>query len=39
MDPSQNPHVFHATTVVSVRRGDLVVFDVDGQFTICLSVM
>ena len=20
MDPSQNPHVFHATTIVSVRR-------------------
>ncbi|MDQ3039783.1 MAG: ATP-dependent protease subunit HslV, partial [Pseudomonadota bacterium] len=25
MDPSQNPNVFHATTICSVRRGGQVV--------------
>ena len=30
MDPSQNPNVFHATTIVSVRRGDRVVVKTTG---------
>jgi ATP-dependent HslUV protease subunit HslV len=39
MDPSQNPNVFHATTVVSVRRGDQVVIAGDGQVTLGHTVM
>lgn len=39
MDPSQNPHVFHATTIVSVRRGDRVVVAGDGQVTLGHTVM
>ena len=34
MDPSQNPNVFHATTIVSVRRGEQVVIAGDGQVTL-----
>ncbi len=39
MDPSQNPNVFHATTIVSVRRGDQVVIAGDGQVTLGHTVM
>ena len=39
MDPSQNPNVFHATTIVSVRRGDKVVIAGDGQVTLGHTVM
>ena len=39
MDPSQNPNVFHATTIVSVRRGDRVVVAGDGQVTLGNTVM
>ena len=39
MDPSQNPHVFHATTIVSVRRGGQVVVAGDGQVTLGHTVM
>ena len=39
MDPSQNPNVFHATTIVSVRRGDRVVIAGDGQVTLGHTVM
>ncbi len=39
MDPSQNPNVFHATTIVSVRRGDRVVVAGDGQVTLGHTVM
>lgn len=39
MDPSQNPHVFHATTIVSVRRGGQVVIAGDGQVTLGHTVM
>jgi ATP-dependent HslUV protease subunit HslV len=39
MDPSQNPHVFHATTIVSVRRGAQVVIAGDGQVTLGHTVM
>ena len=39
MDPSQNPHVFHATTIVSVRRGGQVVIAGDGQVTLGYTVM
>ena len=39
MDPSQNPHVFHATTIVSVRRGDRVAIAGDGQVTLGNTVM
>ena len=39
MDPSQNPHVFHATTIVSVRRGDKVAIAGDGQVTLGNTVM
>ena len=39
MDPSRNPHVFHATTIVSVRRGDRVVVAGDGQVTLGNTVM
>src|SRR3546814_11980232 len=31
MDPSQNPNVFHATTIVAVRRNGHVVVAGDGQ--------
>ena len=39
MDPSQNPTVFHATTIVSVRRGRQVVIAGDGQVTLGHTVM
>jgi ATP-dependent HslUV protease subunit HslV len=39
MDPSQNPNVFHATTIVSVRRGGRVVVAGDGQVTLGNTVM
>ena len=39
MDPSQNPHVFHATTIVSVRRNGQVVITGDGQVTLGHTVM
>ena len=39
MDPSQNPHVFHATTIVSVRGGDKVAIAGDGQVTLGNTVM
>ena len=39
MDPSQNPTVFHATTIVSVRRGGQVVIAGDGQVTLGHTVM
>ncbi len=39
MDPSQNPHVFHATTIVSVRRNGSVVVAGDGQVTLGHTVM
>jgi ATP-dependent HslUV protease subunit HslV len=39
MDPSQNPNVFHATTIVSVRRDGRVVVAGDGQVTLGNTVM
>ncbi|MBS0229284.1 MAG: ATP-dependent protease subunit HslV [Proteobacteria bacterium] len=39
MDPSQNPTVFHATTICSVRRGSQVVIAGDGQVTLGHTVM
>ena len=39
MDPSRNPNVFHATTVVSVRREGRVVVAGDGQVTLGNTVM
>jgi ATP-dependent HslUV protease subunit HslV len=39
MDPSQNPNVFHATTIVSVRRHGKVVVAGDGQVTLGHTVM
>ena len=39
MDPSQNPNVFHATTIVSVRRNGHVVVAGDGQVTLGNTVM
>jgi ATP-dependent HslUV protease subunit HslV len=39
MDPSQNPSVFHATTIVSVRRNGQVVIAGDGQVTLGHTVM
>ena len=39
MDPSQNPTVFHATTIVSVRRDGQVVIAGDGQVTLGNTVM
>lgn len=39
MDPRQNPHVFHATTIVSVRRHGRVVVAGDGQVTLGHTVM
>jgi ATP-dependent HslUV protease subunit HslV len=39
MDPSQNPHLFHATTIVSVRREGRVVVAGDGQVTLGNTVM
>ena len=39
MDPSHNPTVFHATTIVSVRRGSQVVIAGDGQVTLGHTVM
>ena len=39
MDPSQNPNVFHATTIVSVRRDGHVAVAGDGQVTLGHTVM
>ena len=39
MDPSRNPNVFHATTIVSVRREGRVVVAGDGQVTLGNTVM
>ena len=39
MDPSRNPDVFHATTIVSVRRAGQVVVAGDGQVTLGNTVM
>ena len=39
MDPSQNPNVFHATTIICVRRGDHVAIAGDGQVTLGNTVM
>lgn len=39
MDPSQNPNVFHATTIVSVRRNGHVAVAGDGQVTLGNTVM
>ena len=39
MDPSQNPHVFHATTIVSVRRNGRVAVAGDGQVTLGQTIM
>ena len=39
MDPSQTPHVFHATTIVSVRRDGQVVIAGDGHVTLGHTVM
>jgi ATP-dependent HslUV protease subunit HslV len=39
MDPSRNPNVFHATTIVSVRRDGRVVVAGDGQVTLGNTVM
>ena len=39
MAPSQNPTVFHATTIVSVRRNGQVVIAGDGQVTLGHTVM
>jgi ATP-dependent HslUV protease, peptidase subunit HslV len=39
VDPSQNPNVFHATTIVSVRRNGRVVVAGDGQVTLGHTVM
>ncbi|MBS0217554.1 MAG: ATP-dependent protease subunit HslV [Proteobacteria bacterium] len=39
MDPSQNPTVFHATTICSVRRNGRVVIAGDGQVTLGHTVM
>ena len=39
MDPSQNPNVFHATTIVSVRREGRVAIAGDGQVTLGNTVM
>lgn len=39
MDPSQNPNVFHATTILSVRRDSKVAVAGDGQVTLGHTVM
>ena len=39
MDPSHNPNVFYATTIVSVRRNGRVVVAGDGQVTLGHTVM
>ena len=39
MDPRSNPGVFHATTIVSVRRDDRVAVAGDGQVTLGNTVM
>ncbi len=39
MDPSQNPNVFHATTICCVRRGAHVAIAGDGQVTLGHTVM
>ncbi|HLM53410.1 MAG TPA: ATP-dependent protease subunit HslV, partial [Pseudoxanthomonas sp.] len=39
MDPSQNPAVFHATTILSVRRNGRVAVAGDGQVTLGNTVM
>ena len=39
MDPSQNPNVFHATTILCVRRNGKVAVAGDGQVTLGHTVM
>jgi ATP-dependent HslUV protease subunit HslV len=39
MDPSRNPNVFHATTILSVRRDGRVAVAGDGQVTLGNTVM
>ena len=39
MDPSQNPNVFHATTILCVRRNGQVAVAGDGQVTLGHTVM
>ncbi len=39
MEPSQMSNVFHATTIVCVRRGDKVAIAGDGQVTLGHTVM
>jgi len=39
MDPSRNPNIFHATTILSVRREGRVVVAGDGQVTLGNTVM
>ncbi|MCY7355783.1 MAG: ATP-dependent protease subunit HslV [Lysobacter sp.] len=39
MDPSHNPNIFYATTIVSVRRNGRVVVAGDGQVTLGNTVM
>ncbi len=39
MDPSQNPNIFHATTILSVRRNGRVAVAGDGQVTLGHTVM
>ncbi len=39
MDPGQNPGVFHATTIVSVRRDGRVAVAGDGQVTLGNTIM
>ncbi len=39
MDPSQNPNIVHATTIISVRRGGHVAVAGDGQVTLGHTVM
>jgi len=39
MDPSQNPNVFHATTILSVRRDGRVAVAGDGQVTLGNTIM
>ncbi len=39
MDPSQNPNVFHATTILSVRRNGKLAIAGDGQVTLGHTVM
>ena len=39
MDPSQNPNIVHATTIISVRHGGRVAVAGDGQVTLGHTVM